>query len=321
MEEDYYKILGVSRNASATEIQKAYRALARKHHPDVNPDDKTAKKRFQQIQKAYEVLKDPEKREMYDRYGSSFESMGGAGPGGAAWQTHTSGPEGFGEFDFSQLFGGRFGGQAGSAGSFDDIVRQFTGGGGGGKRKSARRPSRGADVQHELEIPFRTAVSGGEARLTLRRPGGKAETIDVKIPAGIDDGKAIRLRGQGEKVSGGPPGDLLITIRVTPHAFFKRRGNDLDVHVPVSLCEAVLGAKVDVPTPRGVISIRIPPNTSSGKRLRVKGHGVKSPDGTVGDLYAEIQIALPDGLDDQSREMVKQLDRRHPFEPRKELKW
>jgi DnaJ-class molecular chaperone len=323
MEEDYYKILGVSRNASAAEIQKAYRALAKKYHPDVNPEDRSAKTKFQRVQKAYDVLKDPQKREMYDRYGSSFESMGAGGPGGGAWRTTAGGPAGFEEFDFSQLFGGRHGDEAsGFEGSFGDIFRQFTGAGGAGRRQTRRRSVRGRDLRHELEIPFQTAVTGGEARLNVQRPTGKVDSITVKIPAGIDDGKTIRLRGQGEPgSSGGPDGDILITVRVAPHPCFRRRGKDLEVAVPVSLAEAAQGANVDVPTPKGVISLRVPAGTSSGRRLRVKGHGVASADGTKGDLYAEIQIALPKDLDDESLALIRQIDERNSFDPRRGLRW
>ena len=320
MEEDYYKILGVKRNASAAEIQKAYRALAKKYHPDVNPDDKTAKKKFQNIQKAYDILKDPQKREMYDRYGSSFESMGPGGPGGGTGRT-TGGPEGFGEFDFGQIFGNRFGGESVSPEMFGDVFRQFAGGA-GESRQARRRAARGTDLQHELQIPLQTAVLGGEARLSVRRPDGKTETISVKIPAGIDDGKTIRLRGQGEPGRGrAPAGDILITVHVASHPFFRRQGDDLEVLLPVTLAEAALGAKVDVPTPKGIISLTVPPATSTGKRLRVKGLGVQRRNAPAGDLYAVIQIVLPEALDGESAELIRQFDRRQALDPRKGLTW
>jgi len=317
MAEDYYKILGISRNASQADIQKAYRKLARECHPDMNPDDRAAKDKFQQIQQAYDVLNDQEKREKYDRYGSSFESMGGGGPG---WQTFQGGRQGFQDVDFSALFGQ--GGGAGGFGGFEDILQQFAGGGTG--RRSRRRPARarGADLLHDLQIPFNTSVTGGEAQLSVRRAGGKVETLTVKIPAGITDGKKIRLRGQGEpSPARGSAGDLLITVRVGGHACFRRRGNDLEVSVPVTLAEAALGAKVDVPTPKGEISLTVPPGTSSGKRLRLKGMGVPNNGGGVGDLYAEIQIVLPDSLDEESAELVRQFNQRHPLNPRSDLKW
>jgi curved DNA-binding protein len=323
MAEDYYKTLGVGRDASAADIQKAYRKLARKFHPDLNPDDKTAKSKFQEVQRAFDVLNDPSKRELYDRYGSSFESMGaGAGPRGgrAAWGAAPGGEE----IDFSQLFGERFGGGDPTA-TFADIFSQFRRAGGRTRHGGPERAARGADMTAELQIPFRTAVCGGEAQISLRRQNGHVDTISVKIPAGIDEGKKIRLRGQGESVPGGTAGDILITIHVAPHAWFARRGNDLEVRVPVTLGEAALGAKVDVPTPRGTIALRVPAGTSSGKKLRVKGHGVAPKTGEPGDLYAEIQIVLPTPLDDECVKMIEKLDehakKAHPQQPRRDLKW
>ncbi len=316
MEEDYYKILSVGRDASAADIQKAYRKLARKYHPDVNPDDATAKRKFQEIQKAYEVLNDAEKREMYDRYGSSFESMGAGGPGGGTWRTHSTGPGGQTEVDFSQFFGS--GGQGGFEGGFGDIFRQF---GGGAARQARQRPRKGTDLKHQLDVPFNTAVTGGEARINVKRPDGKVESIAVKIPAGIEDGKTIRLRGQGAaSPNGGPAGDILITVKAAPHPYFRRRGNNLEVDVPVTLAEAGLGGKIDVPTPKGVITLTVPPGTSSGKRLRVKGHGVQSQS-NPGDLYAEIQIVLPSEIDAEGEELIRQFDAKHKLKPRADLRW
>lgn len=317
MAQDYYQILGLPRAASQAEIQKAYRKLARKFHPDMNPDDKSARDKFKKIQEAYDVLNDPQKREMYDRYGSAFESAGGgAGP---RWQSSHGGPEGFQEIDFSQIFGQ--GGAASGFGGFEEILQQFAGGGG----KRGRRPSprtRGADLEHELHIPFNTSITGGQAQLSVRRGGGKVESITVKIPAGIEDGEKMRLRGQGEpSPSGGPPGDLMITVRVAAHPCFRRRGKDLELSVPVTLAEAALGAKIDVPTPQGEISLKVPAGTSSGKRLRLKGLGVPTSDGSRGDLYAEIQIVIPESLDEESLELVRRFDKRRVLQPRADLKW
>ena len=325
MAEDYYKILGVRRDASQAEIQKAYRDLARKYHPDMNPDDKTAKEKFQQVQKAFDVLGDQEKREMYDRYGSSFETIGAGGPhGGPGWGAGPSaGPAGFGAegFDFSQFFGERFGEEP--AGGFGDIfshLRHAAGRRSGKTAAAARR--RGADIRHELQIPLQTSITGGEVQLTLRRKSGKTETIAVKIPAGIEDGKKIRVRGQGEPgPRGGASGDILITVRVAAHPCFQRRGNHLHVKVPVTLAEAALGAKVDVPTPRGTVSLSIPPGSSSGMKLRVKGHGAAPKNGPAGDLLAEIQIVLPEEIGDADRQMIKDFDQRHPQDPRADLRW
>jgi DnaJ-class molecular chaperone len=322
MAEDFYKTLGVSRDASAADIQKAYRKLARKYHPDLNPDDKTAKTKFQEVQRAFDVLNDSSKRELYDRYGSSFESMGaGGGPrgGGGGRTTWGEGPGGAEEVDFSQLFGERFGGDP--TGTFGDIFTQFRRAGG----RQRREATRGADMAAELEIPFTVAVLGGHAQVSLQRHTGQVETLNVKIPPGIDEGKKIRLRGQGEAVPGGTAGDIIITIHVAPHPSFTRHGDNLNVRVPVTIAEAAVGAKVDVPTPKGTISLRVPAGTSSGKKLRVKGHGVVMRNGTAGDLFAEIEIVLPVPLDDASLELIKQLDSHvqgvHPQAPRRELQW
>jgi len=325
MADDYYKTLGVRRDASQAEIQKAYRELARKLHPDLNPDDKTAKGKFQQVQKAFDVLNDQEKRELYDRYGSSFETIGAGGPQGRAhWGgDFGGGPGGFSaeNIDFSQFFGERFAEEPG--GGFGDIfshLRRAAGGGGGRTASAARR--RGANVTHELQIPFATAINGGEVQITVSRKSGKTETISVKIPVGIEDGKKIRIRGQGEPgPRRGTPGDILITIRVGKHPFFTRQGNHLHVKVPVTLAEAAVGAKVDIPTPRGVVSLTVPAGSSSGTRLRVKGHGVTPQKGPAGDLLAEIQIVLPKSLGEADRQLIRELDRRYSLDPRATLKW
>ncbi|MGE0758379.1 MAG: DnaJ C-terminal domain-containing protein [Pirellulaceae bacterium] len=322
MDEDFYKVLGINRNATADDIQKAYRKLARKYHPDVNPD-KNAKEKFQQVQRAYDVLNDPEKREMYDRYGSSFESAGagpGPGPGGGGWRTQ-SGSGGFEGFDFTRMFGG--GGEAPPfEGPFADIFQQFAAAQEAPPTRRGGRSRRGADLQHELTVPFHSAVKGGEARLVVRRPTGKEETIDVKIPAGVEDGQVIRLRGQGEAGSrNGTPGDLLIRIHVAPHPLFRRKGLDLELDVPVTVAEAALGAKIDIPTPHGIIALKVPPACSSGKRLRLKGQGIHRRDDTRGDLYAVIQIALPATLDPAAVDLIKRLAAEQPYAPRTDLKW
>jgi DnaJ-class molecular chaperone len=323
MSADYYATLGVNRSASQDEIQKAYRKLAKKYHPDMNPDDKAAQKKFKDVQQAYDVLGDEKKRKMYDQFGADFEQAA-AGPG-PQWSSQV--PPGFGGFEF----GG--GDDANLPPELQDLLRQFTSGGGGGfqfgggptgRRRSRRAPGQsGADVKHEVEVPFRTAVMGGEVSLRLVRPGRKAETISVKIPAGIEDGKTIRLRGQGEaSPQGGPPGDLLITVRVGLHPLYRRDGLDLIAKVPVTLAEAALGAKVDVPTPHGTITLKVPPGTSSGTRLRAKGQGIKTTAGESGDLYAEISIVIPKQVDDESAELVRRLDARlaQP-NPRADLSW
>jgi DnaJ-class molecular chaperone len=340
MSEDYYDVLGVARGADADDIQKAYRKLARKYHPDLNPDDKAAQKKFKEVQHAYDVLSDDKKRKMYDQFGPAFEQVGQGG--GPQWGGAGGGqvPPGFEGFEFSGNWPGGRGGAGGVGGGqvppeLEDLLRQFTGGGSGAsggfdfggattrRRGRSRRAEPGADVRHEIEIPFRTAVTGGEASLRVRRGDlGKLEMITVKIPAGIDEGQTIRLRGQGEvSTSGGPSGDLLVTVRIATHPSFRRDGLDLIVKVPVTIGEAALGAKVDVPTPHGEITLKVPPGTSSGTRLRAKGQGIKKSGGGTGDLYAEVSIAIPKQLGSESEELIRELDAKLKFNPRSDLAW
>ena len=318
MAADYYKTLGVARNASQADIQKAYRELARKHHPDMNPDKPGAVKKFQEIQAAFDVLNNPEKREMYDRYGSSFETMGQGGPaecklGGRAGRRRSM-PKISTSASSSANASGRA--AAGWATSSRTSAGPPAGGGGGGSKR------RGGDAASEVTIPFATAISGGEVQLGLQRQSGETETIVVKIPPGIEDGKKMRLRGKGEPASGrGTAGDLMLTVHVAPHPFFARRGNDLLVRLPVTLGEAVAGASVDVPTPSGTVSLHVPPGTSSGKKLRIKGHGVAPKNGAKGDLLAEVLIVLPANLTEADRETIRQIDGRYPSNPRQALRW
>jgi DnaJ-class molecular chaperone len=316
MAEDYYATLGIARTATADEIQKAYRTLVRKYHPDKNPDDPQAKEKFQKVQAAFDVLNDPKKREMFDRYGSAYESVGaGGGPQGRPWPGAAGGGHEY-EVNFEDLFGG-----GGGAAGFGDFFRQFGQRGRGGGDGRAR-PAAGADIEHELSVPFASAVLGGEAQIGVRRADGRTETIRVKIPVGIEDGKKIRLRGQGEQgAHGGPAGDILIKVRVTPHPVFRRHGRNLDVTAPITLAEAISGAKIDVPTPHGTITVTVPRDSSSGKKLRLKGQGVKSADGTAGDLFVELQIVLPQNLTDEDREQLGAIAAKYADNPRVDLKW
>ena len=321
MAKDYYKTLGVSRDASQAGIQKAYRDLARKYHPDLNPDDEAAKDKFQEVQTAFDVLNDTEKREMYDRYGSAFEAMGsGGGRGGAQWGAAGPGQFHFEDVDLGQVFGEGFSGDFG--GGLGDIFRQFRQ---GGTRADARSTSssarKGGDIHHEIEIPFGVSITGGDVQVTVHRRTGKKETIAVKVPQGIEDGKKIRVRGQGDAGRGGARGDILLTVRVAPHPSFTRRGNNLLVKVPVTLAEAADGAKVDVPTPRGTVALRVPPGTSSGAKLRIKGHGVEPHRGRSGDLLAEVQIVMPEGLREEDRATIRQISQKYPQDPRADLGW
>jgi DnaJ-class molecular chaperone len=318
MTEDYYEILDLKRGASSDEIQSAYRKLARKYHPDLNPDDKHAKEQFQKVQNAFDVLNDSQKKEMYDRYGSSYESMGaGGGPGPQTW--NAAGGAGGPNFDINleDLFGG--GGPA-SGGGFADLFKNM--GQRGQRKPRPAPPQRGSNIEHAITVPFTTAVLGGETQIGVQRGDGTNETLQVKIPPGIEDGKKIRLRGQGEpSPNGGPNGDLLIKVSAAPHPYFSRKGRRLDIQVPITVVEAIHGAKVDVPTPHGTISLSVPPGTSSGSRLRAKGQGVKGTSGAPGDLFAEVQIVLPKKMADTDREQLQAIMENYPDNPRADLKW
>jgi DnaJ-class molecular chaperone len=297
MAEDHYQTLGVPKSASAEDIRKAYRELARRYHPDLQPDDDAAKEKFKKVQTAFDVLNDPSKREMYDRYGSSFEGVGaGGGGGGRGPFPGAGGFPGGGEIDLESLFGG--------AGGFADMFRGAGGGAGGagaggragrGRKRAAQVP--GEDLTARIEVPFKLATEGGKTDVRVDRDG-KAETISVTIPQGLPDGARMRLRGQGLPGSGGgTAGDLLLEVGVESHAVFRRDGDTLELTLPVSLAEAIEGAKVDVPTPWGTISLRIPAGTSGGRKLRAAGMGVRHSNGAKGDLIAEVQIMLPESAD------------------------
>jgi len=320
--DDYYKILGVSKTATAAEIKKAYRKLAQKHHPDLAEDKEKAKAEFQKLQQAYEVLKNPEKRELYDQLGPNFERMGG-GAGGSPFH----GPGGQATFDFRDLFGDQGGGPGGGGAAgfdFEDIMRQFTGGRRTRPKRggpSASTDSRGHDVRASVTIPFSVAAVGGETSVSVPR-GRSYQTIKVKIPAGIEDGKKIRLRGQGEgSPVGGPPGDLILSVLVSDHPHFRRQGKNLSLILPITIPEAIRGAKFDVPTPSGTVTVTIPPGTSSGKRLRLRGMGVQTP-GDPGDLLLEVSIVLPPAFDNEAVPIADQLEQRWAsHQPRQHLRW
>lgn len=291
MAQDYYETLGLSKSASADDIQKAYRKLARKYHPDLNPDDKASQQKFKDVQLAYDTLSEPEKRKMYDQFGPEYERAGGAPFRGGAG----------GRGGFEDVFGGGAGpGGFQFEGDLGDLFRQFTGGGGTGAGRGGRgrshAPTKGQDLATETTIPFNTAIMGGEASIAIRR-NGKSESLQIKIPAGVESGRKMRLRGQGDpSPSGGAPGDLIVTLNVAGHPFFKRTGKNLELRLPITIGEAVHGATIDLPTPGGTVALKIPAGSNSGRRMRVKGQGVQSGDGAPGDLYVELQIRLPDQL-------------------------
>jgi curved DNA-binding protein len=326
-ERDYYEVLGVARDATPEAIKKAYRSLARKLHPDVNPGDKTAEKRFKEVQQAYDILSDAEKRSRYDRYGdAAFEGMAAAGPrAGAQDFTFRFGEPGFENVDFSQFFGNvRAGGGGGGRGTAVDDEEEESGGGLFedllGRMRTGRpgRPRAGRGMEAHLAIPFLTAVRGGETTIEVQRGEGKSESLVVKIPPGVETGSKLRLKGRGEPgPKGAPAGDLTIRLTVQSHPYFRREGRDLLVDVPITVGEAILGARIDVPAPDGQKSLTIPPGSSSGQKLRLRGQGVPASGSlTAGDLFVVLKIVVPRKVDDEGRQLIEEFSRRHPQNPR-----
>ncbi len=310
-EVDYYKTLGIPRTASADEIRKAYKKLARKYHPDVRPGDKDAADQFKRVQAAYAVLGDAEKRVQYDRYGHAFNGGRGGGPYRTAW---AAGPDGTHAVDLSDLFSHIFGGEAYQGGG-----GPFPGGspfsGGGFRHESSRHsepagePRKGEDINFDVTVPFNVAAEGGSHGLQIRR-GDKTERITVKIPPGVQEGGTIRLAGQGQpSPSGGPTGDLLLTIHIAPHPYFYREGSNLLVDVPITPSEAALGTKIEVPTlSEGHVNVKVPPGTSSGTRLRLRGKGVPNPKTHErGDQFVVVKIVLPHETSDAAKKLYSEL--------------
>jgi DnaJ-class molecular chaperone len=329
---DPYNVLGVSRSASAADIKSAYRKLAKKLHPDANKADPKAASRFSELNAAYEIVGDDDKRKAFDRGEidaegkprfQGFEGFGAGQRGGAAggpfggqegaFETFTWGPEGM------QRSSGRGGGARG--GGFEDVLRDMFGGLGGGRgrrggqfEESEFAPAPGRDVTATTAITLEEAAKGTTRRVEL--PTGKE--LEVKVPAGLTDGQQIRLKGQGLAVPGGKAGDVLITVTIAPHRLFQRDGNDLRIELPVTLYEAVLGAKVRVPTLGGAVELSIPPNTSSGRTFRLKGKGFPAKSG-AGDLMATVRIVLPENGDQALDELMRSWRELRPYDPRKDL--
>jgi DnaJ-class molecular chaperone len=304
-EKDYYEILGVKKTASDEEIKKAYRSLAKKHHPDKNKGNKEAENKFKQISEAYAVLSDKEKRQQYDRLGREAFSFGGGGGGGQS-------P--FDGFDFSQFTnrarrGGARGAGAG-AGGFTDIFSDLFGG------QYEEGPSRGTDIDAELTIEFRDAVLGSTMDLQIN-----GNHIKVKIPEGVADGQRIRLRGKGAPGrQGGPPGDLNVLIHVKPHPFYERRGDDIHIELPITIGEAVRGAEIEVPTIHGPVRAKIPAGTQAGQTFRISGKGVKKKSGGYGDHYYRVLVMLPKKIPPEADDAVKKLESLYTENPRANLK-
>lgn len=319
---DYYDTLGVAKSATPEEIQRAYKKLARKLHPDVDREP-GAEDRFKKLGEAYEVLKDPDKREKYDRFGQAWKQAqahgGGAQPGwekvrveyGPGFDRDFGDAEDFGSL-FEELFGAGFG--AGGASPFGGGFRFETGG-----RRGVRRARRGSDVEAEVEVSLEEAARGGKRQLTLSDPTtGARQTFEVAIPPGIRSGKRLRLSGKGgEGAGGGPTGDLLLRVKVLPHPRFRLDGDRMSVDLRVAPWEAALGAEAEVPTLDGSERVRIPPGTSSGAKIRLRGKGFPEPGGKGrGDLYAEVSVAVPKQLSDRERELFEELAKESGFRPR-----
>jgi molecular chaperone DnaJ len=377
--QDYYELLGVQRKASAKDIRAAYRKLARKYHPDLNPGDKSAEEKFKQIQEAYEVLSDTKKRQMYDQFGFNVPGPGGVPPPGAGY----GGAPGDIHFDFGGFdFGGGPGGGAGAGTSFRDLFSQFFRGAGAARAAHEEEP--GTDLEYQIDISFSEAMRGTVKKLSFTRldvcnvchgagfmPGDekvcptcggsgqvtqvsgkmrfqvtcshcggtgrlhticrncsgegrlpRVETLDVRIPPGAQTGSRVRVAGRGNAgLHGGPPGDLYIIMKVEAHPFFERRGDDLYTVVPVTVPEASLGAKVEVPTIDGRAQVRIPPGTNSGKKLRLREKGAPSARhaGKRGDQIVEVQVVVPKPEDERVRNLLRELGKVDHEDPRRDI--
>ena len=383
---EYYETLGVPRKADAEEIRKAYRKLARKYHPDLNPGDKASEERFKNVQEAYDVLSDPKKRPMYDQFGFYSESgfAGAGGPGGAGQGPHPN--MDFSGFDFSDFTGGAGGrrttGAAGTAGAggFRDIFSQFFGGHGG---EAQPEPEKGGDLEYVMDIDFWQAIKGTTARvnitrydvcetcqgsgssgtgevtcpqckgtghvsqmagamkfnLTCPRCGGSGklrnvcptcggdgrvthtETVEIRIPPGARNGSRLRVPGKGNAgTQGAPPGDLYITTKVEEHPFFHRDGDNIEITVPLAVWEAGLGAKIEVPTIDGRTRLKIPQGTTNGQKFRLREKGVlNNRTNQRGDQIVEVAIEAPDPHDERTRELLREMAKLHPGDPRSEI--
>jgi len=294
---DYYKILGVDRNASVKDIKAAYRKMARKYHPDVNPGDKSAEERFKEVSEAHEILSDKEKRSKYDQFGQYWNQVGahGAGGPGPAWENFTFGDAG----DFGERMD--FGREA----PFDRMFESLFGKGARGAartRRAPQQPAKGRDIESEMEITLEDAFHGTKKAFSL---GGRR--LEVKIPKGMSDGQRIRLAKQGEEGPAGR-GDLYIKVKIRPHPVYERKGDDLLLELPVDYVMAALGGELQVPTISGRVTMKIPPNTRGGRSFRMPGQGMaKLKGGGRGDLYAKVKMQLPEVISDKERQLLEEV--------------
>lgn len=306
MEGDPYKILGVAKTATQNEIKKAYRKLAKALHPDLHPDDAGKKAEFQAVSAAYDLLGDPEKRKRFDA--GEIDASGQERPERRYYHQYAGqdagrrydpgmGPTDFGDDIFSDIFGRRFrGGDGDFRGTFH---------------------ARGQDTRYHLDVDFMDAVRGAKRQVTM--PDGNG--IEISVPAGVRDGQTLRLKGRGGPGFGeGPAGDALITIGIRPHPVFTRDGDDIEMELPITFDEAVLGAKVDVPTVSGTVSMSVPKGASSGRRLRLKAKGIARKGGKAGDQYVRLRIVLPDSIDTEMEALAKSWREHSSFDPRKDLR-
>nr|XP_061811822.1 chaperone protein DnaJ 2-like [Nerophis lumbriciformis] len=315
---DYYKTLSISKGASADEIQKAYRKLARKHHPDVNQGNAESEEKFKEISEAYEVLKDPQKRATYDQFGSAWKGRGGRG----------GPPPGFEGFDFGGM-GGGMGGDSGFSSFFDMLFNSRGGGpgaggnpfGGGGQfggfGGGGRPQGKGSDQEASLKLSLEQAAAGGGRELTLTDPAtGRARTVSVQLPKGVRAGQKIRLAGRGgQGFANAPAGDLYLKVEMLPHAHFELDGLNLRGPLPVTPWQAALGGQATVRTLEGPVTVKIPSGSSSGRKIRLKGRGFPNPKGQPGDLYAEIKVMVPTELTERERELLEELAEVSSFAP------
>lgn len=314
--QDYYKLLGVSRSATKDEISKAFKKLARKYHPDLNPDNKDAEVKFKEINEAYEVLKDAEKRKLYDQLGSNWQQ-------GQQFRDF-QGQQGFGNFQ------GNFGGANFGGSGFSDFFESFFGAGAGGDGFDPRsfggshgtRSRKGRDMESELSLTLEEAYKGGKKNITLQEPGGAPKMLEVNIPPGVKEGARIRLSGQGQPgVGKGKPGDLILRLNILDHPFFELEGKNIIYDLPISPWEAALGVKTRVPTIDGDVDLNIPPGASSGMKLRLRGRGLGNASDREGkgDQLVRVSIKTPRELSQEEKSLWEQLAKVSTFKARQEL--